>query len=323
MDAYCPHLGANLGVMGRVVGDCIECPFHGWRFRGEDGVCTHVPYASKGVIFILQTWSCTRLLQIQRFVAFLPPPAFVKAKTWISKEVYGLLLAWYHADGEKPTWDVNEPDEITSGRWRRTALYEKQIHGIMQDIAENGADVNHFSHVHKASAFAGPKEYQRFASTSWLRRAMTFEFDVKWSEHDFKVLVSMDNRVKIFGWTALSTHTDLWQLGPALTVAQTTSSFGNLFYVISLTPRGPLDISTVIQTYDGRSLFWPIRRLMESATSTIVDQDTLIWDHKTFLKNPGLVKEDSAIKTFREWYAQFYSSKSLTWRDVKEKTLLW
>ncbi|EEC12026.1 hypothetical protein IscW_ISCW010159 [Ixodes scapularis] len=112
----------------------------------------------------------------------------------------------------------------------------------MQDIAENGADVNHFSHVHKASAFAGPKEYERVASTSWLRRAMTFEFDVKWSEHDFKVLV---------------------------------------------------------------------------------DQDTLIWDHKTFLKNPGLVKEDSAIKTFREWYAQFYSSKSLTWRDVKEKTLVW
>lgn len=76
MDAYCPHLGANLGVMGRVVGDCIECPFHGWRFRGKDGVCTHVPYASKGVIFIFQAWSCMRLLQIQRFVAFLPRSCF-------------------------------------------------------------------------------------------------------------------------------------------------------------------------------------------------------------------------------------------------------
>lgn len=47
-DAYCPHLGAHLGVMGRVVGDCIECPFHGWRFSGKDGACTHVPYAKKG-----------------------------------------------------------------------------------------------------------------------------------------------------------------------------------------------------------------------------------------------------------------------------------
>ncbi|XP_072144161.1 cholesterol 7-desaturase nvd-like [Dermacentor andersoni] len=48
LDAYCPHLGAYLAGMGRVVGDCVECPFHGWRFQGETGACTYVPYASKG-----------------------------------------------------------------------------------------------------------------------------------------------------------------------------------------------------------------------------------------------------------------------------------
>lgn len=48
VDAYCPHLGADLAAGGRVVGSCIECPFHGWRFRGEDGKCTHIPYAGKG-----------------------------------------------------------------------------------------------------------------------------------------------------------------------------------------------------------------------------------------------------------------------------------
>ena len=30
--AYCPHLGANLGVGGRIVDNAIQCPFHGWRF---------------------------------------------------------------------------------------------------------------------------------------------------------------------------------------------------------------------------------------------------------------------------------------------------
>ena len=47
-DAYCPHLGANLAVGGRVVShckqDCIRCPFHGWTFRMHDGQCVHVPY---------------------------------------------------------------------------------------------------------------------------------------------------------------------------------------------------------------------------------------------------------------------------------------
>jgi nitrite reductase/ring-hydroxylating ferredoxin subunit len=43
LDAFCPHLGANLGVGGKVVEDCIKCPFHGWTFRGRDGFCTKVP----------------------------------------------------------------------------------------------------------------------------------------------------------------------------------------------------------------------------------------------------------------------------------------
>lgn len=52
MDAYCPHLGANLAVGGRVVGNCIECPFHGWQFRGEDGRCVRIPYAEKGKVMM-------------------------------------------------------------------------------------------------------------------------------------------------------------------------------------------------------------------------------------------------------------------------------
>ena len=47
LDAYCPHLGANIGIGGRVIGDCLQCPFHGWRFRGPDGRVTKIPYADK------------------------------------------------------------------------------------------------------------------------------------------------------------------------------------------------------------------------------------------------------------------------------------
>ena len=41
-DAHCPHLGAHLGVGGRVCGDGIICPFHGWRFDGR-GRLAEVP----------------------------------------------------------------------------------------------------------------------------------------------------------------------------------------------------------------------------------------------------------------------------------------
>lgn len=45
LDAYCPHMGANLGVGGIVTGDCIECPFHQWKFSGTDGECVQIPYS--------------------------------------------------------------------------------------------------------------------------------------------------------------------------------------------------------------------------------------------------------------------------------------
>ena len=47
LDAYCPHMGANIAVGGHVIGDCLECPFHGWQFRGSDGKVTKIPYADK------------------------------------------------------------------------------------------------------------------------------------------------------------------------------------------------------------------------------------------------------------------------------------
>ena len=47
LDAFCPHLGANLAVGGKVKGSCLECPFHAWRFNGDDGKCVNIPGAKK------------------------------------------------------------------------------------------------------------------------------------------------------------------------------------------------------------------------------------------------------------------------------------
>ena len=31
--AFCPHMGAHLGMGGVVVGNSLQCPFHGWSFN--------------------------------------------------------------------------------------------------------------------------------------------------------------------------------------------------------------------------------------------------------------------------------------------------
>ena len=42
LNAICPHRGANLGE-GKVVGDCLQCPFHGLVFNA-DGHCEKMPF---------------------------------------------------------------------------------------------------------------------------------------------------------------------------------------------------------------------------------------------------------------------------------------
>ena len=37
------YFGAHIGHGGKVVGDCVECPFHGWRW-GPDGTNRYIPY---------------------------------------------------------------------------------------------------------------------------------------------------------------------------------------------------------------------------------------------------------------------------------------
>src|SRR5262249_43219667 len=91
LDAFCPHLGAHLGYGGKVEGECIRCPLHAWKFDGA-GNCTEVPYAKK-----------------------VPPKARIAA--WPVREKAGLVLAWHHAGGAPPAWEVPEVPEYGHEEW--------------------------------------------------------------------------------------------------------------------------------------------------------------------------------------------------------------
>ena len=93
LDAYCPHLGANIAVGGQVEGNCIRCPFHGWRFEGDSGACVDVPYSK-----------CV--------------PEFAKTKSWNTIEKNERVYIWYHAEGADPDWFPESIEEIENGTWQ-------------------------------------------------------------------------------------------------------------------------------------------------------------------------------------------------------------
>ncbi|XP_067145338.1 cholesterol 7-desaturase nvd-like, partial [Centruroides vittatus] len=124
LDGYCPHLGAHLGTDGKVHEDCIECPFHGWRFAGQDGACVKIPYAEK-------------------------IPEVAKIKTWETIEQNGFIYVWYHAESQPPLWKPPVIPEIENRLMRYIGRGELVINGHIQEIYENTADYAHFDCVHK------------------------------------------------------------------------------------------------------------------------------------------------------------------------------
>lgn len=123
LDAYCPHLGAHLAEGGRVHGDTLRCPFHGWRYDGDTGECVEIPYCKK-----------------------IPPRARVRA--WPVVEANRMIFAWYHAEGKAPEWDVPVMPEFGLEDWTEPRLHAFEVPVHLQEMSENNCDPMHFHFVH-------------------------------------------------------------------------------------------------------------------------------------------------------------------------------
>jgi len=120
-DAHCPHLGAHLGFGGRVCGDGISCPFHGWRFDG-DGRLAEVPRLGRR-------------------------PPRVQAHAWEVRERDGRVFVWHHAGGAGPAYDV--PSYRRDGAsWTPWRIDTYRVRIGLQDLTENIIDRAHFYTVH-------------------------------------------------------------------------------------------------------------------------------------------------------------------------------
>jgi nitrite reductase/ring-hydroxylating ferredoxin subunit len=125
MDAHCPHLGAHLGVGGRVDGETIQCPFHGWRFDGGSGACVEVPYDD---------------------VDFIPQRANARAYPTIERN--HMIWAWHHLEAKEPFYEVPVVPEYDDPDWLAMDVREFPVRSCCQEMAENNYDTVHFKYVH-------------------------------------------------------------------------------------------------------------------------------------------------------------------------------
>jgi len=126
-DAFCPHLGAHLGYKGRVVGESVRCPFHGWQFSADDGKCVKIPY-------------CDEI------------PERAQLRTWHVEEKNGEVYVWFHPENTAPEWGLPELPELGDPHWTAPRYTEHLVPAHVQDICENSCDPVHFQFVHKQMA---------------------------------------------------------------------------------------------------------------------------------------------------------------------------
>ncbi|CAK8696054.1 unnamed protein product [Clavelina lepadiformis] len=286
LDAYCPHMGGNLGVGGQVKGECLECPFHGWVFSGK-GECVKIPYSEK-------------------------VPSFAKTKSWPSREVNGAVFVWYHCDGVEPEWELPVVEDIANGNCNYLGRVEHHVNTHIQDLPENGSDQAHLSHLHVPNALSGNDLSTQFSS-SWNFAQHIFKAYSKGSDEDTPHISKFDltHYLLIFNrWRFLQMFFKVYQIGPGCVHLHFTSLLWKGVFVQTVTPLEPLHQVITHNLYGGWTVPLWLGRIFLFLEAVQVDRDVMIWNNKTFRPRPKLVKEDNLIAKYRRWFAQFYTENS-------------
>jgi len=122
MSDLCPHRGVALSI-GKLMGDCVECPFHGFQYD-TSGRCTLIPANGKNAT---------------------PPKAFQVNRVYPTREAHGFIYLWW---GERkndlpplPWFDsIDDSFSYSTLRDPWATHYSRAI--------ENQLDVVHLPFVH-------------------------------------------------------------------------------------------------------------------------------------------------------------------------------
>jgi nitrite reductase/ring-hydroxylating ferredoxin subunit len=280
VDPYCPHLGAHLGHGGRVEGDLLVCPFHGFAYD-EDGACARTGYGTKA-----------------------PPRA--RLRQWPLRERNGLLLVHHDAAGRDPAWEVPALDPEG---WTRPRRREFVLRDHPQETTENSVDLGHFAFVHgyrnprmlREAAMDGPRLSTAFAADHPLPvigralggKTVEFAFETEiWGLGYSLVTVRVPAPgVEARLWV-LPTPIDESRLTLRMAASVRTGERRRLPAALRAVPR---------------PLAYPLlTRFVLAGLVYDAGQDFPIWEHKRYLEAPALAEGDGPIGKYRRWARQFF-----------------
>lgn len=274
MDAYCEHLGAHLGHGGRVAGEVIQCPFHGWQWSREGrNVC--IPYQDR-------------------------PNRGRRIRTYPVVERNESIYIWHDIDGRAPYFDV--PDVFASFHDGSSAtdyypparLYREQLELHPQYVLENGVDFAHFTFVHHTPIVPVFTRHDFHDPVSYVDFTITYEGD------ETQTIDHVKSGVEAINGGLGVAVTKSWGMVDNRTIA-------------AITPVDERSSDVRFTVYIGRTPGNDTPKTharAQSSAQAVIDQflaDVHIWQHQRYGDPPALTAaENNGFTAIRAWARQFY-----------------
>jgi cholesterol 7-dehydrogenase len=289
VDAYCPHLGANLAD-GKVRGDGVECPFHGWKIRGDGCV---IGQSNEGH----------------------PDPRH-RTRSWAVEELHGWVLVYHRHGAEsdgpapEPPYRLERVPEIDGGNLLWRGEHDAGLVRMhLLEFVENSVDFQHFAAIHgrlRVPWTEIPVPGMTLHHEATWRRDET-EKHVCWFEND----ATLEFRGKAIKGSGARANVRLEGPGSIIRFDFTLSrGRGRVVLYQSHTPIGPLTQHVRFRWFSGPDVPKPLASFIVGNWVSQWRQDIGIWERKIFRKNPMLTRADGPFHQLRRWYAQFYPAGS-------------
>jgi 3-ketosteroid 9alpha-monooxygenase subunit A len=277
LDGHCLHLGAHLGHGGKVNGDCIECPFHGWAW-GPDGLNRYIPYEDR-------------------------PNVSKRLRSWPVDERHEWVFVWHDPAGGPPRWQLPDLWTMPSHQQSKEADHYRAYPELSvkyegepvhpQIPQENAPDSVHFKYVHGASVDP--------VLVDWEADGPFFRTVAGWPTPTAK---SPDRM-------ALKIHSVACGVGGTYSVFEGSTHYRLAFFTT------PVDHETSDLFYsiwwprergdDSPSVPDVYRERAEKEFLSTLWDDLEIWRYQEYVEKPVLAQQDARpYGALRKWAKQFY-----------------
>jgi nitrite reductase/ring-hydroxylating ferredoxin subunit len=274
LEAHCPHMGAHLGFGGRVDGDAIRCPMHGFTFDRE-GTCVATGYGTK-------------------------PPPTCRANSMPLVEHGGVVLAFHDPRGAGPSWQPPAPSFDGFTRLCTSILRGVATHP--QETTENSVDLGHFTAVHRykdVEMLEPVRTDGAYLTTRYRMTRRPFLPGTRPIAAEFTV------HVHGLGYSLVDVDVPSHGLVTRHYVLPTPTDGEHIDLRIASCVRA---VKAPLRWLPLRALEWLVGRMVQKHYLADVTQDLAIWENKLYVHPPRLAEGDGPVGRYRTWTKQFYGS---------------